>query len=120
MGELSCGANKLIQRLRTKYHATVTVVSLQECSFVVGSRCAVIRKSVSDLSQSLNRRKLADQLRGAHTSYDHVYLVAEKDRVEEQRKGWKSTTSSTSATKTNICQPTLLMINQGKTRVLYS
>ncbi|KAL4613120.1 Fanconi anemia group M protein [Arapaima gigas] len=72
---------ELVSCLRLRHRVTVQVCSLNNCHFIVSNRMAVERQPQSEVASSLNRRRLADRIRGLQILFDRVCLILEKDRI---------------------------------------
>ena len=109
-------SSKLVQRIRNHYNSQLVISPIRVCSFVVGNRCAVVRKNCSDLTTAAARPKLAELLRNCHDKYDEVYLLVEKDQPKTNAKLWQKKQSGSNPN----FQFTIQMICHSKTLVLYS
>ena len=109
-------SSKIVQRIRNHYNSQLVISPLRVCSFIVGKRCAVVKKNCSDLQTAAARPKLAEILRNCHEKYDEVYLIVEKDQPKTNAKLWQKKQLGNNP---NL-QLTLQMICHSRTLILYT
>ena len=83
----------------------------------VSFRCAVIRRSVSDLNGISNRRRLVDQLQKTQLKYEEVFLIVEQNPTSLGKNKIKNLKDSNS----NLNHESFLLeITSNKTQILQS
>uniref|UniRef100_W5MZW2 ATP-dependent RNA helicase FANCM n=1 Tax=Lepisosteus oculatus TaxID=7918 RepID=W5MZW2_LEPOC len=76
------GGPEVLSCLRLRHGVTAQVCSLGACDFIVSNRMAVERQTLSEISSSVNRGRLAERVRALQGSFDRVCLIVEKDRTK--------------------------------------
>ncbi|MBN3324142.1 FANCM protein, partial [Atractosteus spatula] len=76
------GGPEVLSCLRLRHGVTTQVCSLGACDFIVSNRMAVERQTLSEISSSVNRGRLAERVRALQGSFDRVCLIVEKDRTK--------------------------------------
>ena len=84
-------SSQILSSLRIKHGISVQVFSLKQCGFLVSSRMAVDRQTVSDLSHQNSSQRIIDRARYMCDLYDRSTIIIEKDRVKSKLQDSKNT-----------------------------
>ena len=94
--------SQILSSLRIHHGICIHVYSLKHCSYLVSSRMAVDRHSVSDLSQQNSTQKIIDRARSMCELYERCSVIVERDRVKSKLQ---------SANKTALSRNQLFLTN---------
>ena len=108
--------SQILSSLRIKHSICIHVHSLKHCSYLVSSRMAVDRHSVSDLSQQSSTHKIIDRARSMCELYERCSVIVERDRVRSKLQA----ASNTALARNQLFLTNLARLCKSRISVLFS